>query len=392
MILLVYLLLLVFVSAVAIGAFGYMDAGYVLLSWDTYTLETTLWFFLVVLAIALIAIYMALRSLLLLFGSDKRFNEWRKKRRSMRATRKTTRGLLAMAQGQWSRAERNLTSSATDSDQPLINYLAAARAAFEQGKEEATDEWLKAASQSTKGSELAVGISHVSLLQSRQQHEQALAVLINLREQYPRHPYLLKLLTKTLQELGDWVALNDLLPALRKGTKVSDADLNELEEKVAIQLLERAQHTNGGRDLTKVFASINRDTRNNAAVLHRYVELLVATEQDAVGEEALREGLKSTWSDALIEQFGVVKGSDASKQLLFAEQQLQERPNDPLLLLTLGRLALRVGSTEKAREYLQTGLRIKSLPALHAEMGKVMLAEGDETLACEHFQLALSID
>ena len=44
---------------------------------------------------------------------------------------------------------------------------------------------------------------------------------------------------------------------------------------------------------------------------------------------------------------------------------------------------------EKAREYLQTGLSIKGLAELHAEMGKVMLAEGDETLACEHFQLAL---
>ena len=75
--------------------------------------------------------------------------------------------------------------------------------------------------------------------------------------------------------------------------------------------------------------------------------------------------------------------------MLFAEQQLKERPNDPLLLLTLGRLALRVNDLEKAREYLQTGLSIKGLAELHAEMGKVMLAEGDETLACEHFQLAL---
>ena len=63
--------------------------------------------------------------------------------------------------------------------------------------------------------------------------------------------------------------------------------------------------------------------------------------------------------------------------------------DDPLLLLTLGRLALRVNDLEKAREYLQTGLSIRGLAELHAEMGKVMLAEGDETLACEHFQLAL---
>ncbi|TNC91526.1 MAG: heme biosynthesis protein HemY, partial [Thalassolituus sp.] len=136
-----------------------IDPGYVMLSYESLTLETSFWMFLILTAVALFAAYFVLRTLLIIIGSDRRFNEWRQRRRSVRARRQTTRGLLALAQGQWRRAERNLTSSAKDADQPLINYLAAARAAYEQGKNEATDEWLKAASQSTKGSDLAVGIT-----------------------------------------------------------------------------------------------------------------------------------------------------------------------------------------------------------------------------------------
>ncbi|OUX65147.1 MAG: hypothetical protein CBE36_06370 [Oceanospirillaceae bacterium TMED276] len=387
--LIVLFLLLVAVGAVAVGAFVYIDAGYVMLSWENYTVETSLWMFLVLGAIALLAVYIALRALLVLFGSDRRFNEWRQRRRSLRARRQTTRGLLALAQGQWRRAERNLTSSAKDSDQPLINYLAAARAAYEQDKSEATDEWLKQASLSTKGSDLAVGITQVQLLQSRNQNEQALAVLISLREKHPRHAYLLKLLVKTLQDLEDWVALNELLPTLRKATKIPDEELRKLERNVALQLLDRARHANGGQGLTATFDGLGRDVRYTSDVMKSYVDLLLETEQEEKAEEALREGLKHVWHDELVEIFGRLKGKDASKQLLFAEQQLKERPNDPLLLLTLGRLALRVNDLEKAREYLQTGLSIKGLAELHAEMGKVMLAEGDETLACEHFQLAL---
>ncbi len=366
-----------------------IDPGYVMLSYESLTLETSFWMFLILTAVALFAVYFVLRTLLIIIGSDRRFNEWRQRRRSVRARRQTTRGLLALAQGQWRRAERNLTSSAKDADQPLINYLAAARAAYEQGKNEATDEWLKAASQSTKGSDLAVGITQVQLLQSRNQNEQALAVLLKLREDHPRHPYLLKLLVKTLQDLSDWVALNELLPTLRKATKIPADELKKLEEKVALQLLDRARHAHGGRDLVKTFDGLSRDVRNTHTVLSCYVGLLLETEQEEKAEEALRSGLKSVWHDDLVETFGRLKGADAGKQLLFAEQQLQERPNDPVLLLTLGRLALRQNDIEKAREYLQTGLRIKGLPGLHAEMGKVMLAEGDETLACEHFQLAL---
>ena len=387
--LIVLFLLLVAVGAVAVGAFVYIDAGYVMLSWENYTVETSLWMFLVLGAIALLAVYIALRALLVLFGSDRRFNEWRQRRRSLRARRQTTRGLLALAQGQWRRAERNLTSSAKDSDQPLINYLAAARAAYEQDKSEATDEWLKQASLSTKGSDLAVGITQVQLLQSRNQNEQALAVLISLREKHPRHAYLLKLLVKTLQDLEDWVALNELLPTLRKATKIPDEELRKLERNVALQLLDRARHANGGQGLTATFDGLGRDVRYTSDVMKSYVDLLLETEQEEKAEEALREGLKHVWHDELVEIYGRLKGKDANKQLLFAEQQLKERPNDPLLLLTLGRLALRVNDLEKAREYLQTGLSIRGLAELHAEMGKVMLAEGDETLACEHFQLAL---
>ena len=387
--LIVLFLILIAAGALAVGAFVYIDAGYVMLSWENYTVETSLWMFLVLGAIALLAVYIALRALLVLFGSDRRFNEWRQRRRSLRARRQTTRGLLALAQGQWRRAERNLTSSAKDSDQPLINYLAAARAAYEQDKSEATDEWLKQASLSTKGSDLAVGITQVQLLQSRNQNEQALAVLISLREKHPRHAYLLKLLVKTLQDLEDWVALNELLPTLRKATKIPDEELRKLERNVALQLLDRARHANGGQGLTATFDGLGRDVRYTSDVMKSYVDLLLETEQEEKAEEALREGLKHVWHDELVEIYGRLKGKDANKQLLFAEQQLKERPNDPLLLLTLGRLALRVNNLEKAREYLQTGLSIRGLAELHAEMGKVMLAEGDETLACEHFQLAL---
>ncbi|MFP6788619.1 MAG: heme biosynthesis HemY N-terminal domain-containing protein [Thalassolituus sp.] len=388
MILLVPLILFVAAAGLLAGAFYYIDAGYVLLSFYNYTLETSLWLFLVLLAGGLIALYWTIRFILIVLQSDGRFNSWRRHRRSVSARHQTTRGLLSLAQGQWRRAERQLSGSAKDADQPMINYLAAARAAYEQGKTEATDEWLKAASKSTKGSELAVGITQVQLLQSRKQHEQALAVLLQLRQKHPRHAYVLKLIVKTYQDLEDWVALNDLLPTLKKATKIPADDLKKLEENVSLQLLDRAKNTQGG-NLTSTFESIARDTRYTFPVMKRYIDLLLETDQESKAEEALRTGLKYVWHDELIEIYGRLKSTDANKQLLFAEQQVQERPNDPVLLLVLGRLALRVNNIEKAREYLQTGLRIKGLPELHAEMGKVMLAEGDETLACEHFQLAL---
>lgn len=377
------------------GTLMSLDSGYVLISWKQYTLETSLWVYLGLTLLVTFVIYVLLRFSLMALGSDWRFNEWRRQRRNQRARRQTTRGLLSLAQGQWRRAERMLTLSADDSDTPLINYLAAARAAYEQGKMDAADEWLKAASQSTKGAELAVGLTQAELLNSRGQKEQALAVLLQLRKQHPRHAYLLKLLVKTYLDLQDWVALRDLLPLLRKSSKISAERIRELEENVNLQLLERAARSHSTQpgqtvqELKRLYNELPRQARYSLPITRRYIELLKDQHDEVLAEQELRNALKHVWHDDLVRLYGALKGEDGNRQLLFAEQQLQERPNDPVLLLVLGQLAQRQHKAEKAREYLQTGLRIKGLPELHAEMGKVLLAEGDESRACEHFQSAL---
>ena len=393
----VWLLLLVVFLAVGLiaGTLMNIDTGYVLVSWHNYTLEMTLWVYLGMTMGLMLLLYVLLRISLLLVGSDWRFNEWRRQRRSVRAQRQTTRGLLALAQGRWRRAERLLTIGAEDSETGLINYLAAARAAYEQNKMDAADEWLKAASQSTKGADLAVGLTQAELLNSRGQKEQALAVLLNLRKQYPRHAYLLKLLGKTYLDLEDWVALHEMLPLLKKSSKLKPERIRELEENVQLQLLDRAVHGHGqapgeaAAELKRLYHDFPRQGRYSFKVTKRYIDLLKEQGEEGLAEQELRNALKYVWHDDLIVLYGSLHGTDTGRQLLFAEQQLQERPNDPYLLLVLGRLSRRQEHLEKARDYLQTGLRLKGLPELHAEMGKVLMAEDNEKAACEHFRQAL---
>lgn len=396
----VVLLALVVVIGLVFGNVIALDSGYVFIRWHHYSVEATVWSFVALLLVGVIVLQWLLSGVFLLLGSDVRFNDWRRHRREQRARLLTTRGLLNLAQGQWKRAEQQLVDAAKQSDTPLINYLAAARAAYEQGHHDDTDQWLNAANQTTKGSELAVGISQVQLLHSRQQHEQALAVLLRLRQQYPKHPYLLKLLVKTYQDLSDWVALQALLPAIKKFTKVPSDEVKALEDKVNLQVMERiaSQFSQQGdaalfvSELQAVYRAMPRNSRYQVGIVRRYVELLLAQSQESEAESALRHALKYVWHDDLIRLYGQIAHVDNKKQWLFAEKQLQERPNDPVLLLVLAKFASRQQETDKAREYLNTALSIKRLPELHFEMAKLMLADGDETLACEHFQLGLALD
>ncbi|WP_221793189.1 heme biosynthesis HemY N-terminal domain-containing protein [Oceanobacter mangrovi] len=381
------------VVGLTLGSLTGQDPGYVLMSWGLYRIETSLWFFLLLLILLVLGLYFLFRFSLVMLGSDWRFNEWRRNRRTTRARKQTTRGLLSLAQGQWARAERLLTRSAADTDMPLINYLAAARAAYEQGKHETTDELLNSANKSTRGAELAVGISHAQLLVSRGHKEQALAVLVNLRDKYPRHTYLLKLLVRLYQDLEDWVALHDMLPILRKVGKVPQDKLRELEEKVYVQLIERTARSQHGKSqaeaLRKLYQSMPRYCRYSATIVSRYTTALHDLGEDDLAETDLRNALGHVWNDELIHLYGSLHGADTRRRFLFAEKQLQERPNDPVLLLILARLANKLEQPERARELLQAGLQLRNLPELNAEMGKLLVQQQDHVAACRYFQQAV---
>jgi HemY protein len=381
--------------------FGYLvslDSGYVLFSWANYTLETSFWFFNIMLLAFFISAYLVMRFVLLLIGSDWRINDWRQQRRAIRGQRQTTRGFLSLAHGQWQTAERQLTQAAALGDNPLINYLGAARAAYEKGDMDKSDHWLKEAASSTKGAELAVAITQIQLLISRGQTEQALAVVLRLRKHNPKHKHLLKMHIKVLRELEDWVGLKDLLPTVRKLAKLIPQDkLKELEEKVVIQLMQRTARSHvasapaGQANLIKeIYEDAPRSVRLSVDVLKCYIDLLLLLKQPGKAEQALRSALPSVWHDTLISVYGCIQGDDLPRQLLFAEQQLQGRTNDPMLLLALGRIANRTGNKGKAQEYLETAAKIKALPDVHTELGNLLTQQGKFESACDHFNKALA--
>jgi HemY protein len=382
--------------------FGYLvnlDSGYVLFSWSKYTLETSFWFFTIMLLAFFLIAYVTLRFVLLLITSNWRMNDWRNQRREKRGKRQTTRGFLSLAQGQWHTAERQLTQAAALGDNPLINYLGAARAAYEQSDMDGSEHWLKEASHSTKGAELAVGMTQIQLLISRGQTEQALAVVLRLRKQSPKHKHLLKMHIKILRELEDWVSLKELLPTVRKSAKLIPQDkLKELEENVVMQLLQRAMKNKSSMaigsgqaaPLQEIYDDAPRAVRLSVNVLRCYVELLLQLKQPSKAEHALRTALTSVWHNDLIDLYGQVDAADTERQLLFAEQQLQERTNDPVLLLALGRIANRANKEHKAKEYLEAASRIKALPDVHAELGHLLTKQGQFEKACEHFNKAIA--
>ncbi len=382
-------LLVVLLIAGVVGALIARDPGYVLMVWGDASLETSLGFAMLLLVIAWLLWRMLAVILGLLLSSRGSLEAWRHRRQERRVRQETTRGLLALIEGDWPRARKELDTAAGHMDQPLVNQLGAARAAHGMGDIAGRDGYLEAARTGSPEAGLAVGITRAALEMDDGQWEQALATLLRLRKENPRNAEVLRMLRTTYEAVEDWQSLAGILPDLRRAGVVDEADSETLERQVWSAELHRAARVDAGQDgrqraLQQAWSRIPKSLRKDPILLQVQVRELRTLGAETSAEQLLRESLQSRWDDDLIGLYGWVQGEDTAAQLAEAEAWLTARPNNPALLLALGRLAMRHHQWDKAREYLEASVAQHKTVEAEAELGRLLLHLGDHEAAARH--------
>ncbi len=384
-------LLLLLVAAAVLGALIARDPGYVLLAWGNTSLETSIWFALLLVAVLWLLLRLVFAVLRGIGGSPRRFGAWRHRRKDRLAREETTHGLLALTEGDYARARKELDHAAKLLEDPLINQLAAARAAHELGDQPGCERYLQEALEGHPKATLAVGITRAELKIADRQWELALATLLELRKQAPRNRRVLGMLKAVYEALEDWEALAGLLPDLRRAGVMEEEDAGALERRVWRAELHRAARVDADssgrvRALEQAWSHVPKALRQDPELLRVHVQELRDLGADEPAEALLRTALPKQWDDALVNLYGWVQGADPGAQLAEAESWLVGRPNDTTLLLTLGRLALRQRQWEKAREYFEASVAQQRGVEAEAELGRLLLHLGDYEAAASHLE------
>lgn len=384
--LLVYLLLGL-IGAVALGLLLVQEPGYVLIGYREWTLETTLSLLVFSLLLGFASLYLVLRFFAGLRRAPQRLRQWEQRRKALRARNALNRGLIELAEGNWNGAEKRLLHYARDSDTPLLNYLAAARAAQKQGAHERRDHYLRLAHQGMPAADIAVGLTQAELQIAHRQMEQALATLTHLRTLAPRHAYVLELLMRLYERVQDWEHLRDLLPELRKRGVLDNDAADRLEIRLHSELLTQAARGGDVEPVREAWIRVPRRLLHNTDLVLAYASRLHALGEEAEAEALLRATLKKTWDDRLVDVYGRLQG-DLAAQLTTAEDWLRERDRNPALLLALGRLAMGNSLWGKARGYLEAS--IGSAPSIEGYQLLGTLAEqlSDIALTTECYRQA----
>lgn len=373
------LFLLAILVAALLGLAVAEHAGYVLIAWKGFRYESSLWVFLA-LGAALWALLYGMRLLLGLMGASGRLvNPWSGRNRARRVQLAAQRGLLELAAGRWAHALRLLRRAAEHSPQPLVAYLAAARAASELGEHATADQLLEQARLREPKAAVAVALAQAQLLMARGEDERAVATLQPVRDKHPCHPLALRLLQQLHLRLGNWAALGELLPDLRRQQLLKDGELDALELQARSALLARAAQSDERplAALQQAWQQLPQAARQTPALVACYAEQLLRLGAGSEAEEVLRGALKSQFDARLAHLYGLAEGREPARQLASAEAWLKAHPEHPGLLLCLGRLALRNQLWGKARDYFEHSLRLERSAETYGELARLLTRLGE---------------
>lgn len=365
------------------------DPGYVVVGYQEWAVETTLFAAATALFVAFVALYALIRLVVQTLRLPRLLSRRRGEKRSRRSQQALINGLIETAEGNWEKAERNLIRHAADSGVPLINYLTAARAAHSRGAIEQRDEYLKMAYENNPEAELAVGLIRAELQLSNQQFEAALENLTQLDQIAPSHAAVLRLQHQAYAQMEDWEGVRRLIPSLHSSKIMIEAEIRLLEAETYSGLIKKASERKNPAELEDVWRSIPDHVRTTPGIQTLYFAAMIEAGAGDTVEGHLAAALTKEWNETLLVLYGAIHFPDAGRQLVRAEAWYPKRQNDPVLLRILGKLSLRAKDLGKAQSYLQRSLELEESVEAYRLMGDVLLQLQDASAAAQAYRKGL---
>jgi len=387
----VLLFLLLVIAGAWLGAMIQMDAGYILLAWRQTTVEMSLWVGVVLMLITFAGLYTLLRLVFSVRAPWQFLLRWSAEGKLRRMQRQTRHGLLALANGQYERAEEKLGGLVANTTQPLVVIPALAEAEARLGKFAQAQARLQRLLTSMPEAFALVGLAQARIFIQQGDAEAALTPLQQITTKDKRHAQANELLLELLQGLQRWTDVIALLKVIGAAKQMSKAMLAQQQQK-AYQLA-FAQVTADQKGLEQLLQLWQKAPASVQESSHCRLALVQAMGQ-AEGNPATRtaefieSSLKQQWDDDLVLAYAHLPMANVEAALKYAESWQQQAKNSAALQLTLGRLCRRLELWGKARDYLTASINIQASKEAHAELARLEQHLGRVDVALEHYRLA----
>lgn len=384
-------LVIALILAFGLGLMVFKYPGYMLLAVGPWRIESTLWFGLLCILLAILGIQTAWVLVRATGRLGKRWTQWSTQRKRRKSHDLCKQGLCDLAEGRLADAEKKLLKAAPYSDTPLANYCQAAQAAQGQKAYERRDQHLQLAQDTIPDAHLAIGLSQAALQYEATSYQKALGTLQKLAQKSPKHPQVLRQMLQCYQQLQDVDAIHQMLATLRQEKCLSKQALAELDAQIQPQLLQQvvlhgdptAVHT----QWKKLPKKIQQQTDN----VLLYSNFLIKHGDHGEAEKILSRQLNKQWDPKLLRCYGQLSAPSANKALQQATPWLDQYPNHADLLQCCGQLATTLQLWGKAKDYLNQSLQLKASVEKHFTLAMLYQQNKDTVQAQKHINAGLAL-
>lgn len=386
--------LLLIAGAFWLGRLVLANPGMANITWGVWSLEMTTATLILAIFLTCLAFYFAVGVLRHTLSFRRSLRRLRGTLRGNKAGRALSQGLIHLTEGHWEKAEKLLTENAPHSETPLLNYLAAARAAHMQEAFDRRDMLLKRAIESDSKANIAVGVSQAEMQLTSGQIEQAQATLTRLRELAPKHPYVLKLLAKVLYKQENWDALLDLLPDLIKHNLLKSEEMASIQGATLQAMFQRHAKNKQTDKLQALWKRLPATIREHPEAILIYARALHTAGDDLNCASLISSNLSKRWDDGLADLYGRIQHHSLGNAIQQAEKWQLSRPdNNPALLLLLARLYNQQKLWGMAKSYYESSLNQSPNAQAYLELAELLdtMKEPENAQRCYRLGLRYAI-
>ena len=386
--------LLLFTVAVVLAVLLRENSGNVLILVNTWRVQVSLAFAVLVLVCSFISLYILIRLLAWFTGIPERIRNWNQRRVVRRDHELLEQGWTELLEGRYSHAEKDLTKlldRSQDSNRQVLAALSAARAAHALGEYARRDQLLSTASEKAGLDgplKEAVATAAADLYLDQGLAQQALDQLLPLQQAGARHVHTLRLLLRAYRQLNRHDQVFVLARTLKRRGALHD---NESRQIIEVAAAARLRETLDTGEWVQVW----KDLKSEERILPE-VALAGAAAHEAVGKfddssRVLEQAIAARLDPRLLATYSRADASQITHRLQKSESWLHRHPNNPDLLTTLGNLCLAGQIWGQAEHYLLRSVAQRTDARVHALLGSLYDKLGRPEEAAAQWRLATAV-
>lgn len=363
------------------------NEGYVLIVRQPYRLELSLNFLLILIVLMFASLHLMLRLVHYIQRLPASVRTYKEGKRLKDGHAALLTSLHAITEGHYAAAEKSAARALELGEDPALSALIAARASHKMHQKGQRDYYLAEAERLAPHAAVARLLTQAELLLDDRQYMHALEVLHRLEKIEPRHVGAMLLELKVQLRLEQWEKVLSVLQQLERCEGIASWQAREYRQQAYLQILNR--YVSDPQGLLAYWKAIPEEDRLSARLAQAGAHSFNAIGNGDQAYEIVAMSLTKQWDTELAGMIGDCASSKATEQLQQAENWLMSHEGDANLLLSLGKLCIRLSLWGKAQSYLEASISVKPTATAHLMLAKMLEGRGETNDAFKHYRLSV---